>query len=140
MSEKEKREDFVQCEGWRRHGGAFTLGPIQWKQCPSRALVVLKVIQDDGETDQPSCLSCWNEALTHRIEILEATPIDAYFGEPYTPVVDEEVEKMLVHALTRIKQKAESWHGRSDAPFWNLGDTAAVALKKYHAEKGDKDV
>lgn len=35
----------------------------------------------------------------------------------------------LRDALERIRDKARSWEGRADAPFWNLGDIAATALQ-----------
>lgn len=36
----------------------------------------------------------------------------------------------LIAALKKIHDTARSWEGRSDAPFWNLGDIAAAALVK----------
>ena len=38
----------------------------------------------------------------------------------------------LYKALEEIRDKAKSWEGRKDTPYWNLGDIAAAALKKYH--------
>ena len=40
-------------------------------------------------------------------------------------------EKILVDALQQIKDKAKSWEGHAKAPYWNLGDIAAAALKRY---------
>lgn len=63
------------CEGWRRTGGAFTLGPVRWQQCENTAIVRLTVTQA-GETEQISaCLECWREATGREIEILEAVPL-----------------------------------------------------------------
>lgn len=41
---------------------------------------------------------------------------------------------ILINALDKIRAKAESWHGRNDAPFWNLGDIASAGLKRYKGE------
>ena len=49
------------CEGWRRHGGAFTFGPVKWEQCENDATVMLTVIQDGKQTVQPACQECWQE-------------------------------------------------------------------------------
>jgi len=40
----------------------------------------------------------------------------------------------LVDALEYIRDTAKSWEGRSDAPFWNLGDKAAAVLKKHSTQ------
>ena len=64
------------CEGFRRHGGAFTLGPVRWEQCNQGAIVMLTVKQDGKETTKPACLQCWNEAQMHdTIEVMSAKPI-----------------------------------------------------------------
>ena len=61
----------MRCEGWRRYGGAFTLGPVKWVQCEEDAIAVLKVQQ--GEVQKiPSCVKCWNEAKENSIKILSA--------------------------------------------------------------------
>ncbi len=66
----------MQCEGWRRYGGAFTLGPVTWRQCTNEAIVTLTVTQD-GKTEQlPACLECWNEAVENNITISAAIPVD----------------------------------------------------------------
>lgn len=65
----------IQCEGWTRKGGAFTLGPVQWSQCENNAIVNLEVTQD-GKTDtQPSCQECWNTAIEMQIPIASAIPL-----------------------------------------------------------------
>ena len=39
-------------------------------------------------------------------------------------------------ALVKIAEIAQSWEGRSNAPYWNLGDIARAALKVH--KEGDK--
>jgi hypothetical protein len=65
----------IQCEGWRRFGGAFTLGPVKWVQCENEAVVILEVVQDDKKTEQPVCIYCWDEGMSHGIQINSAVPI-----------------------------------------------------------------
>ena len=64
----------ARCEGWRRYGGAFTLGPVEWRQCENDAIVLLKVRQEKIE-ELPACAECWKEVLENKIEILESKPI-----------------------------------------------------------------
>lgn len=45
---------------------------------------------------------------------------------------------LLCDALERIRDKAESWHGRSSAPYWNLGDIAAAALLKCESARPEE--
>ena len=40
-------------------------------------------------------------------------------------------EQALVRALEEIRDTAKSWEGRAEAPYRNLGDKAAAALKRY---------
>lgn len=47
-----------------------------------------------------------------------------------------ETEKIMAEALERISKLAKSWEGRSDAPYWNLGDIATAALIKADSLKG----
>lgn len=65
----------VRCEGWRRYGGAFTLGPVTWQQCKENATVMLKCEQDGKVQTLPGCAACWSEALEKGIKVLQATPI-----------------------------------------------------------------
>jgi hypothetical protein len=69
----------MRCEGWRRHGGAFTLGPVKWVQCDNEASVMLKVKQEKMEY-LPSCIECWNEAKERGIQILSADPLTPNAG------------------------------------------------------------
>ena len=69
MSEK------VRCEGYRRYGGAFSLGPPVWRQCENDATVILKIEQDGNVGDLPGCHECWKEAQEKRLRILEVKPL-----------------------------------------------------------------
>lgn len=71
----------TQCEGWRRYGGAFSLGGVRWEQCKNEAVVLLKVEQEKVQT-LPACLECWNEAKAKGIKILSTEPISPK-GEPH---------------------------------------------------------
>lgn len=62
------------CEGWRRFGGAFTLGPVRWEQCKETGTVMLKTNQGGAVTTLPACPKCWAEAVENKI-VIEATPI-----------------------------------------------------------------
>lgn len=65
----------TRCEGRRRYGGAFTLGPVRWEQCKEDATVTLKC-EDCGTVDTlPFCQVCWDEGLRCGIKIIEAKPI-----------------------------------------------------------------
>lgn len=64
----------TRCEGYRRYGGAFSLGLGRWEQCRNKAVVMLKVEQEQVKT-MPACRTCWNEAKAHGLKILSAEPI-----------------------------------------------------------------
>ena len=87
----------TRCEGYRRCGGAFTLGPVRWEQCKNTAITILKVKQEKIETI-PSCLECWGEARTNGIKILSAEPLAAE-GEPlidaYLQTIADETEEYV---------------------------------------------
>lgn len=65
----------MRCEGYRRHGGVFTLGPVTWEQCDNDATVTLTVVQDGEESTLPGCVTCWNECIERGIEIKSVAPI-----------------------------------------------------------------
>lgn len=66
----------MRCEGMRRHGGAFTLGPVTWEQCKEDATVMLVVVQGKEETTVPSCMACWEEGIENKgIDIKTTRPI-----------------------------------------------------------------
>lgn len=64
------------CEGHRRYGGAFTLGPVKWEQCRNTATVLLTVEQN-GQIlkDSPACAECWEEGRRAGIKQIDAKPI-----------------------------------------------------------------
>jgi hypothetical protein len=67
-----------QCEGYHRHGGAFTLGPVTWQRCKEPAIVMLTMMQDGRKVKLPGCAACWKTATeTKGTEVLKATPIAA---------------------------------------------------------------
>lgn len=65
-----------QCDGRRRYGGAFTLGPPRWEQCTNAATVLL-TLEQDGETltDSPACATCWAESRQTGLKQIDAKPI-----------------------------------------------------------------
>lgn len=65
----------ARCEGWRRHGGAFTFGPVTWKQCENKGIVTLKFKDGEKVKTLPACKECWAECLANGITIIEARPI-----------------------------------------------------------------
>ena len=71
----------MRCEGWRRTGGAFTLGKPVWSQCENDAIVMLEVEQEKTEK-MPSCLECWNEAKEKGIKVLSAEPLQLLMENP----------------------------------------------------------
>lgn len=64
----------TRCEGWRRRGGVFTLGPVTWEQCENDATVMLTVQQAKKVERMPACVVCWNEAMERCIKILAVEP------------------------------------------------------------------
>ena len=77
MSDIETEQTKLRCEGWRRYGGAFTLGPPRWKQCKNDAEFLL-TIEQDGEIlkDSPACMECWKEGIEKGIKQISAVPVD----------------------------------------------------------------
>lgn len=67
--------DTTQCQGWRRRGGAFTLGPVEWKQCTEQPTVILKVKQSGKTKRMAACPTCWQECIENKIDIADASPI-----------------------------------------------------------------
>lgn len=63
------------CEGWRRYGGAFTLGPVTWKQCKENGSVMLMVKQDNEVKTMPACQTYWQECIDNKVEIIKAKPL-----------------------------------------------------------------
>jgi hypothetical protein len=66
-----------QCEGYRRHGNAFSFGPVTWKRCENNADVELVVVQDEEESTFPACIVCWDEAIGNdKIQVKDAKPLN----------------------------------------------------------------
>jgi hypothetical protein len=66
----------VQCEGMRRYGGAFRLGPPQWVPCKNKATVKLKLKQNDEISEFAGCNTCWDECTkTKGIKVISVHPI-----------------------------------------------------------------
>ena len=78
MSEETSTETTsIRCEGWTRIGAFIMGGTPGWQQCKKDAIVILTVTQDEGEvTEQPACLSCWEEGKKHNIPISNAVPVE----------------------------------------------------------------
>jgi len=66
----------MRCEGWTKHGGAFTLGPVRWAQCENEAVVMLVVKQKDKINKYPGCMNCWDKCKEFAIEIISAELIE----------------------------------------------------------------
>jgi hypothetical protein len=66
----------LQCEGWRRKGGAFSFGPPVWTQCPNPAVVLVTLEQDKKVVENsPACLECWKEGVKLGLKQLGVTPV-----------------------------------------------------------------
>lgn len=69
----------LQCEGYRKLGGAFTCGGVPtWTQCEEDAAVLLTLVhKGESQEDLPTCQVCWKECLsTDGITILGVRPLD----------------------------------------------------------------
>lgn len=66
----------MKCEGWVRHGGAFTFGPVKWDQCKNEATVKIH-FQYDGDIDTlPGCIECWRRCIdAEDIKVISVWPI-----------------------------------------------------------------
>lgn len=70
--------DELKCEGMRRYGGAFSLGPPRWVPCEEKPIVMLTLRQGASieKQEMPACKTCWEEALrTVGIEVITARPL-----------------------------------------------------------------
>ena len=67
----------MQCEGWRRTGGALSFGPVKWIQCENKATIMLQFKQGDEDiTALGACPVYWKECIEHDdITIINASPI-----------------------------------------------------------------
>jgi hypothetical protein len=65
----------MQCEGYRRYGGALTIGLPRWEQCKNEAIVILEIKQKTIQK-LPACNICWQESIeSDTIEIINVEPI-----------------------------------------------------------------
>lgn len=65
----------IRCEGYRRHGGVFSLGPVTWSQCTGASVVMLTIRKEGEAVTLPACQRCWDECIEGRIRIIKARPI-----------------------------------------------------------------
>ena len=65
----------MKCEGYRRYGGAFTLGPVRWEQCKSKATVKLTFLEDGKYKTLPACNECWKECIANNMIIKKEVPL-----------------------------------------------------------------
>lgn len=71
MSDSEKSDNkSSQCEGYRRYGGAFSLGPAKWLRCEGKPIVMLTI--EGKDESLASCLKCWNECKANDLPITNA--------------------------------------------------------------------
>lgn len=70
-----KKSNLKRCEGWRRYGGAFTLGPVTWEQCKENGIVMLTFERDGKQQTLPACKVCWQEYIDTKLKIISAIPI-----------------------------------------------------------------
>ena len=71
----------MRCDGFRRYGGAFSLGPVVWQQCNNKATVMITCRQDGEKASFPACEKCWEEARENTgVEITDVRPLT---GEPH---------------------------------------------------------
>jgi hypothetical protein len=66
----------MQCEGFRRHGGAFSFGPVTWVQCTNEATAVIEVKQDGKTNKFPACDVCQQECGERGIKVVSVTPVE----------------------------------------------------------------
>jgi hypothetical protein len=69
----------IRCQGWVRHGGVFTLGPVEWRQCKEPGVVELTV-KEEGKKEQrklPACINCWRQTMVQEgIKIISVVPME----------------------------------------------------------------
>jgi hypothetical protein len=66
----------MRCEGYRRYGGAFTLGPVKWEQCKEEATVLITFSNNAGTHVLPGCAKCWAECIENKLNIVSVIPIE----------------------------------------------------------------
>ena len=112
----------MRCEGYRRYGGAFTLGPITWVQCTNNAIVELTAVQDNKESTFPACLHCWKEAIEKKINVTSVVPLSEEKNVLST-------HRLLLWAHHRIKQEREKQGNPCvRSSDWTLSEGRIAAL------------
>ncbi len=73
----------MECEGWRRKGGAFTFGPVEWRRCEEKAKVMITFTQKQNNKEAPekgelpACMTCLKECNENdQITVLKVSPIE----------------------------------------------------------------
>lgn len=61
---RSKKPDTRRCEGWERHGGMMTLGPVVWTRCTAKPTHVV-VFRRKAEDDCSACAGCLQKLKTH---------------------------------------------------------------------------
>lgn len=65
----------TRCEGYKRVGGVFTMGPVQWVQCTNDAIVRLRATQEGRTRTYPACKACHGRAVEAEITIVAVLPL-----------------------------------------------------------------
>ncbi len=67
----------MRCEGWTRHGGAFTFGPVEWEQCDKDGIVNITFVNSGAiEETLPACAECWKKCIdSEDMEVLRVEPV-----------------------------------------------------------------
>jgi hypothetical protein len=65
-----------QCEGWTRHGGAFTIGPPRWERCRNESTWLLTATQNGETRHFPVCDECREEAKLRGITIVSEARLE----------------------------------------------------------------
>ena len=71
----------MRCEGWRRYGGAFSIGLPEWRQCDNDGIALIKTTNNDKPL--PCCNICWNEIKKNEIIIESVEPIPEATDDKY---------------------------------------------------------
>jgi len=66
----------IRCEGWRRHGGAFSFGPPKWEQCENDATVTIELKHEGKIFTVPGCNICWQECIDNKtMDVISIKPL-----------------------------------------------------------------
>ena len=74
---------FIKCDGMEREGGAFSLGPVTWRECANPATLVMIVIQDGSQTERHyACQACREKGEANGIKIVSVEPLTGEGARP----------------------------------------------------------